>query len=147
MNDQLRLRPVGEDDLPLLYRLTSDPSATGEYEWFGWQDPGEFRRPWAENGLLSEDGGMLIVAKPACRRRGFGRPRRRTLADQLALADQFEVARWWAVAMMARQASVWPAAPWTSAPLNAAASSSPLIFPARRSLTRSSADRIRSVRR
>jgi RimJ/RimL family protein N-acetyltransferase len=65
MDDQLRLRPVGEDDLPLLYRLTSDPSATGEYEWFGWQDPGEFRRPWAENGLLSEDGGMLIVAKGA----------------------------------------------------------------------------------
>lgn len=65
MDDQVSLRPVGEDDLPLLYRLTSDPTATGEYEWFGWQDPGEFRRPWAENGLLGEDGGMLIVAKGA----------------------------------------------------------------------------------
>jgi RimJ/RimL family protein N-acetyltransferase len=65
MDDELRLRPVGEDDLPLLYRLTSDPSATGEYGWFGWQDPGHFRRAWAENGLLGEDGGMLVVAKDA----------------------------------------------------------------------------------
>jgi len=61
----LRLRPVGEDDLPLLYRLTSDPSATGEYGWFGWQDPGVYRRPWEENGLLSDDDGMLVVAKGA----------------------------------------------------------------------------------
>lgn len=65
MDEQLRLRPVGEDDLPLLDRLTNDPSATGEFAWFGWRDPGEFRRPWAENGLLGEDGGMLIVAKGA----------------------------------------------------------------------------------
>jgi RimJ/RimL family protein N-acetyltransferase len=65
MDDPLRLRPVEEDDLPLLYRLTSDPKATGEYAWFGWRDPGEFRRPWMENGLLDDDGGMLIVAKSA----------------------------------------------------------------------------------
>jgi RimJ/RimL family protein N-acetyltransferase len=65
MDDQLRLRAVGEDDLPLLYRLTSDPSATGEYGWFGWRDPGEYRRPWEENGLLSDDDGVLVVAKAA----------------------------------------------------------------------------------
>ncbi len=63
MDDPLRLRPVDEDDLPLLYRLTGDPEATGEYAWFGWRDPGEFRRPWMENRLLGDDGGMLIVAK------------------------------------------------------------------------------------
>jgi len=62
MDDQVFLRPVAEDDMPLLYRLTSDPLATGQHEWFGWRDPGRFRRQWAENGLLSDDGGMLIVA-------------------------------------------------------------------------------------
>lgn len=61
MDDRALLRPVAENDLPLLYRLTSDPSATGQHEWFGWQDPGQFRRQWADNGLLGEDGGMLIV--------------------------------------------------------------------------------------
>ena len=70
MDDQVVLRPVAEDDLPLLYRLTSDPSATGQHEWFGWRDPGRFRRQWAENGLLSDDGGMLIVAA-ADQRLGF----------------------------------------------------------------------------
>lgn len=62
MDARLFLRPVAEEDLPLLYRLTSDPGATGQHEWFGWQDPGQFRRQWADNGLLGEDGGMLIVA-------------------------------------------------------------------------------------
>ncbi len=61
MDGRVVLRPVAEDDLPLLHRLTSDPSATGEHEWFGWQDPGRFQRQWAENGLLTDDGGMLIV--------------------------------------------------------------------------------------
>lgn len=56
------LRPVAENDLPLLYRLTSDPAATGSHEWFGWQDTGRFRRQWEENGLLGENGGMLVVA-------------------------------------------------------------------------------------
>jgi RimJ/RimL family protein N-acetyltransferase len=65
MDDQIRLRPVGEDDLALLHRLTSDPSGSGEFGWFGWMDPGEFRRGWAENGLLGGDGGVLIVAKGA----------------------------------------------------------------------------------
>ena len=56
------LRPVADDDLHLVYRLTSDPSATGQHEWFGWRDPSRFRRQWTENGLLGDDGGMLIVA-------------------------------------------------------------------------------------
>jgi RimJ/RimL family protein N-acetyltransferase len=64
MDDQMRLRPVSEDDLPLVYRLTSTP-ATGAYGWLGWQDPGVYRRRWAEDGLLGDDGGMLVVAKGA----------------------------------------------------------------------------------
>jgi RimJ/RimL family protein N-acetyltransferase len=60
MGDQVVLQPVAEDDMQLLYRHTSDPSVT-RGEWFGWQDPGRFRRQWADNGLLTADGGMLIV--------------------------------------------------------------------------------------
>jgi RimJ/RimL family protein N-acetyltransferase len=61
--DSVEFRPVAENDLPLLYRLTSDPTMAGEHEWFGWRDPREFPRQWAENGLLGDDGGMLIVAR------------------------------------------------------------------------------------
>ena len=56
------LIPAAEEDLPLLYRLTSDPEATGEHEWFGWQDPHAFRRRWEENGLLGEASGVLMVS-------------------------------------------------------------------------------------
>lgn len=63
MDDQLVLLPVGEDDLPLLYRLTSDPAATGDHEWFGWENPWRYRRRWEENGLLDDRSGMLMVAR------------------------------------------------------------------------------------
>jgi RimJ/RimL family protein N-acetyltransferase len=61
MGDDVRLRPVGESDLPVIYRLTSDPDCTGEHEWFGWQDPWRYRRRWEQDGLLGEDGGVLAV--------------------------------------------------------------------------------------
>ncbi|MDX6393640.1 MAG: hypothetical protein QOJ73_4703 [Streptosporangiaceae bacterium] len=61
MDDQLHLRPVQEEDLPLLYRLTSDPLGSGEFGWSGWLDPGTYRRQWAENGLLGEDASFLGV--------------------------------------------------------------------------------------
>lgn len=57
----MELRPVEEQDLPLLYRLTSDPAATGDHEWYGWRNPHEFGRQWAEDGLLGDDLGILIV--------------------------------------------------------------------------------------
>jgi RimJ/RimL family protein N-acetyltransferase len=57
----VELRPVAESDLPILYRLTNDPDATGEYEWFGWQDRWRYQRRWEQNGLLDDDGGMLMV--------------------------------------------------------------------------------------
>jgi RimJ/RimL family protein N-acetyltransferase len=62
MQDRVDLVPAAEEDLPLLYRLTSDPEATGEHEWFGWQDPHAFRRRWEENGLLDEASGVLMVS-------------------------------------------------------------------------------------
>jgi len=61
MNDQVALRPVGEDDLALLEDLTQDPGQTGEFGWFGWSDRQRWRRGWNENGLLGPDGGTLIV--------------------------------------------------------------------------------------
>jgi RimJ/RimL family protein N-acetyltransferase len=62
VNAEIRLRPVSEEDLALLYRLFSDPAATSEYEWHGWLDPQWLRRQWEENRMLGEDGGKLMVA-------------------------------------------------------------------------------------
>ena len=62
MGEEIILRPVREDDLPMLAELRQDPGKTGEFEWFGWSDPWRWRRDWDENGLLSQGGGTLIVA-------------------------------------------------------------------------------------
>lgn len=62
MSDQrVKLRAVFEDDLPVLERFLTDPQATGPFQWQGWQDPARWRRRWAENGLLGDDGGQLMV--------------------------------------------------------------------------------------
>jgi hypothetical protein len=63
MSDEVALRPVREDDLPMLEELTQDPEKTGEFEWFGWADLRHWRRGWDENGLITPDGGTLIVAR------------------------------------------------------------------------------------
>jgi RimJ/RimL family protein N-acetyltransferase len=63
MSDEVALRPVREDDLPVLEALTQDPERTGEFEWFGWSDLRHWRRGWDENGLISPHGGTLIVAR------------------------------------------------------------------------------------
>ena len=61
MNDRVALRPVREEDLALLERLTNDPEGTGPHEWHGWHDPTVWGHRWAENGLLGSAGGTLIV--------------------------------------------------------------------------------------
>ncbi len=61
MTDHVSLRPVDEDDLPILLALTSDPETAGEFAWFGWLDPQRWRRMWAENGLLGDNVGTLMV--------------------------------------------------------------------------------------
>jgi RimJ/RimL family protein N-acetyltransferase len=58
----IRLRPVEEADLALLHRLMSDPASTGEFQWYGFQNPHQLRTRWQDNGLLGGDGGMLIIA-------------------------------------------------------------------------------------
>jgi RimJ/RimL family protein N-acetyltransferase len=59
----VELRPVAESDLTIIYRLTNDPDATGEYEWFGWQDRWSYARRWEQNGPLDGDGGILMVQR------------------------------------------------------------------------------------
>jgi RimJ/RimL family protein N-acetyltransferase len=63
MTEQVTLRPVSEDDLPVLQKLTQDPETTGEFERYGWYAPWLFRRGWDENGLISPDGGTLMVIR------------------------------------------------------------------------------------
>lgn len=63
MDKSVELRPVAESDLPVIYRLTNDPDATGETEWYGWQDRWRYTRRWEQNGLLDDDGGMLMVQR------------------------------------------------------------------------------------
>ena len=79
MKDLVGLMPAAEGDLPLLYRLTSDPEATGKHEWLGWQDPHAFRRRWEENGLLDDGSGVLMVSLDG-ERIGFVAWRRRQMA-------------------------------------------------------------------
>jgi RimJ/RimL family protein N-acetyltransferase len=59
--DDVALRPVAEDDLPLMERFFTDPETAAPFQWFGWWDTGRWRRRWAENGLLGDDGGHLMV--------------------------------------------------------------------------------------
>jgi RimJ/RimL family protein N-acetyltransferase len=61
MTDEVALRLVAEDDLPMLEELTQDPGKTGEFGWFGWQDRRLWRRGWDENELIGPDGGTLVV--------------------------------------------------------------------------------------
>jgi RimJ/RimL family protein N-acetyltransferase len=61
VDSQVTLRPVAERDLGLLARLFTDPAATGEFEWYGWQDSRWLRRLWDDNGLLGDDGGTLMA--------------------------------------------------------------------------------------
>lgn len=61
MADQVELRPVTEDDLPVLDRLRADPVAAGRFAWFGWRDLDAFRRRWAEDRLLGEERSILMV--------------------------------------------------------------------------------------
>jgi RimJ/RimL family protein N-acetyltransferase len=63
VNDQLAMRPVNEADLVVLEQLTQDPESAGEFARFGWSDPGRYRRQWAQNGLLGEDGGTLMLVR------------------------------------------------------------------------------------
>ena len=70
MEDVVALRPVAEEDLPLLERLTQDPAAAGEHAWSGWRNLLRFRQEWAEDRLVGDDGGVLLIVQGA-ERLGF----------------------------------------------------------------------------
>jgi len=63
MEDVLALRPVADEDLPLLERLTQDPVAAGAHAWTGWRNLLEFRQGWAEDRLIGDAGGVLMIAR------------------------------------------------------------------------------------
>ena len=56
-----------EGDLSWLAGLRNDPEAAGPHERHGRSDPESERRRWAGSGLLSDDGGTLIVMHGAGR--------------------------------------------------------------------------------
>ncbi|MGI5338073.1 GNAT family N-acetyltransferase [Streptomyces sp. CA-181903] len=60
-DDAIRLRPVQDDDFPELNRFLTDPETVGPFQWTGWTDPRAWRRRWEENGMLSDDGGVLAI--------------------------------------------------------------------------------------
>jgi RimJ/RimL family protein N-acetyltransferase len=62
MIEGLRLRPVAESDLDSLDAMFNDPAAIGEFNWGGFVGEGQWRRRFAENGLLSDDKSVLMVA-------------------------------------------------------------------------------------
>ncbi|HET9171923.1 MAG TPA: GNAT family protein [Actinospica sp.] len=62
MADLVRLRPIAAKDLELFERLREDPSEAGEFDFFGFRNPGETRRRFAEGGFLGETAGSLAVA-------------------------------------------------------------------------------------
>jgi RimJ/RimL family protein N-acetyltransferase len=67
MDHDLTLRPVAGGDLPIVERLTQDPAAAGEFTWLGWHNLTRFRQRWAENRLIGDDGGVLVVIRGADR--------------------------------------------------------------------------------
>ena len=63
MDDEVTLRPLDEADLVILERLTQDPAAIGEFAWFGWHKLAQYRQSWANNRLISDDDGILMVVR------------------------------------------------------------------------------------
>lgn len=63
MSEEIALRPAGEDDLPILNKLINDPEVAGEFAWFGWRDRQMWHTRLAENGLVSGEGGVLMVTR------------------------------------------------------------------------------------
>lgn len=61
--EHVALRPVAEDDLPVIERFLTEPQSSAPFQWFGWWDPRRWRRQWAENGLLTDDTGQLMVVR------------------------------------------------------------------------------------
>ena len=60
MDDDVRLRPVGPDDLPMFRRFATEPGLVGR-DWNGFRDAGAVDRRYAEDGYLGDRTGRLVV--------------------------------------------------------------------------------------
>jgi RimJ/RimL family protein N-acetyltransferase len=58
--NEFTLRPVREDDIPLLSRFSVEPGLIGN-DWFGFRDAGRQARRLAEDGYLGADDGRLMI--------------------------------------------------------------------------------------
>jgi ribosomal-protein-alanine N-acetyltransferase len=59
------IRPVRADDLALLGRLLLDPTASGEFEWFGYgaNRLKELQRRWEQDGLIGEESFLAVALR------------------------------------------------------------------------------------
>lgn len=57
----VKLRPVRAEDLDLFGAGGQSREGAGAQQWFGFRDISAIRREFAENGLLSPEGGRLTV--------------------------------------------------------------------------------------
>jgi RimJ/RimL family protein N-acetyltransferase len=57
------LRPVEESDLVVFQRLFMDPTAIGDFEWFGYRADRfrELERRWHEDGLMGDDAFLTVA--------------------------------------------------------------------------------------
>jgi RimJ/RimL family protein N-acetyltransferase len=58
MTATVRLRPYRAEDAA---RFDAEPQEPGSFEFFGWHGSEDRRRAFAQNGLLGEDRGSLVV--------------------------------------------------------------------------------------
>lgn len=59
---RVHLRPVAEDDLPLLILIRQDRNANGAFTWRGFRPAAHVRRGFEEDGFLGSDEGLLMIA-------------------------------------------------------------------------------------
>lgn len=58
---KVRLRPFNRDDVAILQRFASDPSAAGVCNWTGFRNPNAALQRFDDNGLLSDEAGHLVI--------------------------------------------------------------------------------------
>ncbi len=61
MADEVKLRAIGETDLPFLQQLISDPADAGSFMWQGFRDPREWRSRWQAGSLVGDGGGTVLI--------------------------------------------------------------------------------------
>jgi RimJ/RimL family protein N-acetyltransferase len=64
VGSEVTLRPVELDNLPQLGRLLVDPTATGEFQWFGYRQVRRLKdleRRWQEDGLIGEESFLAVT--------------------------------------------------------------------------------------